>query len=162
MPTRSEIEVKVYTTHEHLDTCSIHDTYIWTWGCKPGNTAERTRAFSGNMQACLREGEFSAECEAGLAALNDVDDADEAGGLTGSFASKILDLCCDGVEITLPFFRDLLADKPVDSADAIRSLSEWSAGVAVGGEKGKKGGKNGGKMAWDGEADKFEFKTLRL
>ncbi|KAJ7476320.1 hypothetical protein B0H11DRAFT_1917538 [Mycena galericulata] len=52
---------------------------------------------------CLRVGKFSAECEAGLAALDDVDDADEAGGLTGSFASKILDLCCDGVEITLHF-----------------------------------------------------------
>ncbi|KAJ7466589.1 hypothetical protein B0H11DRAFT_1921777 [Mycena galericulata] len=83
------------------------------------------------MPGCLREGKFSAECEAELAALNDVDDADEAGGLTGSFSSKILDLCCDGVKITLPFFRDLLADNPVDSADAIRSLSEWSAGVAV-------------------------------
>lgn len=90
------------------------------------------------------EGKFSAECEAELAALNDVDDADEAGSLTGSFASKILDLCCDGVEITLPFFRDLLADNPVDSSDAIRSLSEWSAGVAVDGEKGKKGEKNCG------------------
>ncbi|KAJ7429123.1 hypothetical protein B0H11DRAFT_1945827 [Mycena galericulata] len=106
---------------------------------------------------CLREGKFSAECEAGLAALNDVDDADEAGGLTSSFASKILDLCCDGIEITLPFFRDLLADKPVDSADAIRSLSEWSTGVAVDDEKGKKEKKTAGKTAWDGEADKLEF-----
>ncbi|KAJ7501966.1 hypothetical protein B0H11DRAFT_1907882 [Mycena galericulata] len=96
---------------------------------------------------CLREGKFSAECEAGLAALNDIDDADEAGGLTGSFASKILDLCCDGVEIALPSFRDLLADKPVDSANAIQSLSEWSAGVAVDGEKVKKGGKTAGKTA---------------
>ncbi|KAJ7437213.1 hypothetical protein B0H11DRAFT_1936116 [Mycena galericulata] len=38
-------------------------------------------------------------------------------------------------------FGDLLADKLVDSADAIRSLSEWSAGVAVDSEKGKKGEK---------------------
>ncbi|KAJ7450717.1 hypothetical protein B0H11DRAFT_1928121 [Mycena galericulata] len=114
------------------------------------------------MPGCLQEGKFSAECEAELAALNDVDDADEAGGLTGSFSSKILDLCCDGVEITLPFFRDLLADNPVDSADAIRSLSEWSAGVAVDGEKGEKGGKTAGKTAWDGEADKLEFLTLCL
>ncbi|KAJ7438025.1 hypothetical protein B0H11DRAFT_1935555 [Mycena galericulata] len=38
-------------------------------------------------------------------------------------------------------FGDLLADKLVDSADAIRSLSEWSAGVAVDSEKGKKGKK---------------------
>ncbi|KAJ7779379.1 hypothetical protein DFH07DRAFT_765665 [Mycena maculata] len=108
---------------------------------------------------CLREGKFSAECEVELAALNDVDDADEAGGLTGSFSSKILDLCFDGVEITLPFFRDSLPDNPVDSADA---LSEWSAGVAVDGEKGKKGGKTAGKTAWDGEANKLEFLTLCL
>ncbi|KAJ7443400.1 hypothetical protein B0H11DRAFT_1931769 [Mycena galericulata] len=38
-------------------------------------------------------------------------------------------------------FGDLLADKLVDSADAIRSLSKWSAGVAVDSEKGKKGEK---------------------
>ncbi|KAJ7493042.1 hypothetical protein B0H11DRAFT_1911478 [Mycena galericulata] len=106
---------------------------------------------------CLREGKFSDECEAGLVVLNDADDADDAGGLTGSFASKILDLCCDGVEITLPFFRDWLADKPVDSADAIRSLSEWSAEVTVDGEKGKKGGKAPSKTASDGEANKLEF-----
>ncbi|KAJ7508054.1 hypothetical protein B0H11DRAFT_1902365 [Mycena galericulata] len=97
---------------------------------------------------------FTPECEVGLAALNDVDDADESDGLTGSFASKTLDLRRDGVDITLPFFRDLLADKPVDGADAIRSLSEWSAGGAVDGEKGKK---TAGKTAWDGEADKLEF-----
>ncbi|KAJ7883637.1 hypothetical protein B0H14DRAFT_3857252 [Mycena olivaceomarginata] len=56
----------------------------------------------------------------------------------------------DGVDITLPFFRDLLSDKPIDGADAIRSIGEGS----------KSGGKAKNKASstvWDGEAEKIAF-----
>ncbi|KAJ7272345.1 hypothetical protein C8J57DRAFT_1467809 [Mycena rebaudengoi] len=54
--------------------------------------------------------------------------------------------------ITLPFFRDLLTDKPVDGANKVMSLSNWS-GTAI--NSGGNGTQSGGKISWDGEAEKM-------
>ncbi|KAJ7789013.1 hypothetical protein B0H14DRAFT_2627683 [Mycena olivaceomarginata] len=64
------------------------------------------------------------ECEAGLAALNAVDSDEDIS--SSSLYSTELEQRRDGVDITLPFFRDLLSDKPIDGADAIRSIGEGS------------------------------------
>ncbi|KAJ7252498.1 hypothetical protein C8J57DRAFT_1474148 [Mycena rebaudengoi] len=49
------------------------------------------------------------------------------------------------------FFRDLLTDKPVDGANKVTSLSNWS-GTAI--DSGGNGTQSGGKISWDGEAEK--------
>ncbi|KAJ7841711.1 hypothetical protein B0H14DRAFT_3140133 [Mycena olivaceomarginata] len=88
------------------------------------------------------------ECEAGLAALNAVDSDEDIS--SSSLYSTELEQRQDGVDITLPFFRDLLSDKPIDGADAIRSIGEGS----------KSGGKAKNKASstvWDGEAEKIAF-----
>ncbi|KAJ7227540.1 hypothetical protein C8J57DRAFT_1534991 [Mycena rebaudengoi] len=41
---------------------------------------------------------------------------------TGSVVPTIFPLRRDGVDITLPFFRDLLTDKPVDSANKVTNF----------------------------------------
>ncbi|KAJ7844214.1 hypothetical protein B0H14DRAFT_2585282 [Mycena olivaceomarginata] len=46
-------------------------------------------------------------------------------------ASTTLEVRRNGVDITLPFFRDLLSDKPVQGADTIHGLAGWSEGSAV-------------------------------
>ncbi|KAJ6563114.1 hypothetical protein DFH09DRAFT_1082603 [Mycena vulgaris] len=56
------------------------------------------------------------ECQAGLEVPNAVDDDEDDSPPAG-------DVLCDGVDIQLSFFRDLLADKPIERADAIRSLA---------------------------------------
>ncbi|KAJ6614999.1 hypothetical protein B0H10DRAFT_2042852 [Mycena sp. CBHHK59/15] len=50
--------------------------------------------------------------------------------------------------------KDLLADKPIEGADAIRSLANWSKGGEVNGERGKKAMHH---TVWDGEAEKVVF-----
>jgi hypothetical protein len=59
----------------------------------------------------------------------------------------------NGVDITLPFFRDLLSDKPVQGADPIHGLAGWSEGSAGGVGKGKKRANT----VWDEEAEKNVF-----
>ncbi|KAJ6540174.1 hypothetical protein DFH09DRAFT_1396360 [Mycena vulgaris] len=66
--------------------------------------------------------QVSDDCEAGLAAVNEIDDSSESGPPLGSLA---FDIERDGVDITIPFFRDCLSDEPVPGADEIRSLSTW-------------------------------------
>jgi hypothetical protein len=83
-----------------------------------------------------------------LAALNAVDSDEDIS--SSSLYSTELEQRRDGVDITLPFFRDLLSDKPIDGADAIRSIGEDS----------KSGGKAKNKASstvWDGEAEKIAF-----
>lgn len=60
----------------------------------------------------------------------------------------------DGVDTRLAFFRDLLSDKPVQGADAIRSLADWSDDTAVDSQSGRKAV---AKRTWDGEAEKVVF-----
>ncbi|KAJ6631857.1 hypothetical protein B0H10DRAFT_1937612 [Mycena sp. CBHHK59/15] len=60
----------------------------------------------------------------------------------------------DSVNIQLPLFRDLLADKPVEGVDAIWSLEDWSEDVVVDAQSGRKATK---KKTWDGEAEKLVF-----
>ncbi|KAJ6563615.1 hypothetical protein DFH09DRAFT_1315336 [Mycena vulgaris] len=64
--------------------------------------------------------QVSDDCEAGLAAVNEIDDSSESGSPLGSLA---FDIERDGVNITIPFFRDCLSDEPVPGADEIRSSS---------------------------------------
>ncbi|KAJ7244451.1 hypothetical protein C8J57DRAFT_1363851 [Mycena rebaudengoi] len=81
----------------------------------------------------------------GDSALSDLDDSD---------VEATIPLWCDGVDITLPFFRDLLTDKPVDGANKVTSLSNWS-GTAI--DSGGNGTRRGGEISWDGEAEKMVF-----
>ncbi|KAJ7673239.1 ribonuclease H-like domain-containing protein [Mycena polygramma] len=90
------------------------------------------------------------ECEAGLSALNDAE-PDDDDVLAIEDASKSLHTRRDGIDITLPFFRDLLADTPVAGAETIRSLSDWSAKAT------DNGGKTSRRVIWDNEAAKMSF-----
>ncbi|KAJ7208409.1 hypothetical protein C8J57DRAFT_1734064 [Mycena rebaudengoi] len=101
---------------------------------------------------------FTPECEAGLAALNSAltdDSGDSAlSDLDDLDMEATIPLRRDGVDITLPFFRDLLTDKPVDGANKVTSLSIWS-GTAI--DSGGNGTRSGGKISWDEEAEKMVF-----
>ncbi|KAJ6560727.1 hypothetical protein B0H10DRAFT_1966841 [Mycena sp. CBHHK59/15] len=93
------------------------------------------------------------ECQAGLEALNAVEDNQDEDQSPHPPAQKELEVHRDGVDIRLPFFRDLLADTPVQGATAIQSLADWSSdGIA----QDKSGGTSAGK-AWDVEAEKIVF-----
>ncbi|KAJ7795907.1 hypothetical protein B0H14DRAFT_3158308 [Mycena olivaceomarginata] len=94
---------------------------------------------------------FTPECEAGLEALNA--DADHE-KVTIADALTTLEARCNGVDITLPFSRDLLSDKPVQGADAIHGLAGWSEGSAGGVGKGKK---QANTAVWNKEAKKIVF-----
>jgi hypothetical protein len=78
---------------------------------------------------------FTPECEAGLEALNVNADHEK---VTIPDASTTLEVRHNGIDVTLPFFRDLLSEKPVQGADAIHGLAGWSEGSAGGVGKGKK------------------------
>ncbi|KAJ7719512.1 ribonuclease H-like domain-containing protein [Mycena metata] len=100
---------------------------------------------------------LSPQCEAGLEALHDTDpseDDDNTALPIPNNSSTILDTRRDGVSITLPYFRDLLADVPVVGANAICSLADWSGEVSAGSSR---QGRAAGKKAWDGEAEKMGF-----
>ncbi len=58
------------------------------------------------------------------------------------------------MDITLPYFRDLLSDKPIVGVDAIGSLADWSeqAEGTIG-----KGKKAAGNTTWEGEVDLLTF-----
>ncbi|KAJ6599657.1 hypothetical protein B0H10DRAFT_2231148 [Mycena sp. CBHHK59/15] len=90
------------------------------------------------------------ECQAGLEALNA--EADDLAA--GTSADTTLAVFRDGVDIRLPFFRDLLAEKPIPGADTIRSLAEWSVDGSV---EGQKSTTVAGKKIWDGAAQKIKF-----
>ncbi|KAJ6556757.1 hypothetical protein DFH09DRAFT_1084461 [Mycena vulgaris] len=85
---------------------------------------------------------------------NAVDDDEDDNPPAGAVSQTTLNVLLDGVDIWLPFFRDLLADKPIEGADAIRSLANWSEDV-VGGVQGDR--KAAGKKIWDGEVEKLVF-----
>ncbi|KAJ6545840.1 hypothetical protein DFH09DRAFT_1321376 [Mycena vulgaris] len=72
--------------------------------------------------------QVSDDCEAGLAAVNEIDDSPESGSPLDSLA---FDIERDAVDITILFFYDCLSDEPVPGADEIRSLSIW-VGTSVG------------------------------
>jgi len=101
----------------------------------------------------LQKNTRTAASEAGLEALNTVDppDAPSASFLTGTTS---IGSHQGGVDITLPFFRDLLADKPIPGANAIGSLSNWSEQAAGTADKDKK---TVGNTTWDGEAATLTF-----
>ncbi|KAJ7307791.1 ribonuclease H-like domain-containing protein [Mycena albidolilacea] len=88
------------------------------------------------------------ECEVGLAVLNAVDSDEDIS--SSSLYSTELEQRRDGVDITLPFFGDLLSDKPIDGADAIRSIGE-------GRKSGRKAKNKASSTVWDGEAEKIAF-----
>jgi hypothetical protein len=94
---------------------------------------------------------FTPEWEAGLEALNANADHEK---VTITDASTTLEVRRNGVDITLPFFRDLLSEKPVQGADAIHSLAGCSKGSAGGVGKGKK---RANTTVWDEEAPKIIF-----
>ncbi|KAJ6503049.1 hypothetical protein DFH09DRAFT_1441045 [Mycena vulgaris] len=94
------------------------------------------------------------ECQAGLEVPNAVDDDEDDSPPAGAVSQTTLNVLRDGVDIRLPFFRDLLADKPIEGADAIRSLADWSEDV-VGGVQGHR--KAAVKKIWDGEVEKLVF-----
>jgi phage baseplate assembly protein gpV len=87
-------------------------------------------------------------------------DSDHTGKVVSvSVAVETIATSCNSVDIIAPFFRDLLADSPVQGADAIRSLAEWSGGSAGSGGSAKTAT---GSTSWDREAEKWPFKYLCL
>ncbi|KAJ6628147.1 hypothetical protein B0H10DRAFT_2184924 [Mycena sp. CBHHK59/15] len=96
----------------------------------------------------------SAACELGLAAVNTVDPKHTTSSTSATLVATSISSKHDGVDITAPFFRDLLADKPSSSANAIGSLADWSERVLGSTEKGKKTARN---TMWEGEVDALEF-----
>ncbi|KAF8175066.1 hypothetical protein K438DRAFT_1939776 [Mycena galopus ATCC 62051] len=71
---------------------------------------------------------FTPECEAGLAVLNAADSNHSGEVDSIFFGAETIATSRDGVDITVPFFKDLLANSPVEGADAIRNLADWSGG----------------------------------
>ncbi|KAJ7857152.1 hypothetical protein B0H14DRAFT_3448124 [Mycena olivaceomarginata] len=99
---------------------------------------------------------YSSECEARLAALDSMNDdvGSDNAPPPGSVSLSTLPLDRDGVDIRLPFLRDLLSDKLLEGADVIRSLGEWSGncGLDI-----RTAGKAAGATVWDAEAELITF-----
>jgi phage baseplate assembly protein gpV len=86
-------------------------------------------------------------------------DSDHTGKVVSvSVAVETIATSHNSVDITAPFFREL-ADSPVQGADAIRSVAEWSGGSAGSGGSAKTAT---GSTSWDREAEKWPFKCLCL
>jgi hypothetical protein len=95
------------------------------------------------------------ECQAGLDALNSVNDDLHNSILAGSTPYQpTLESHRDGVDIRLPFFKDLLSEKPVEGADSIRSLGDWTGIGVVDAPNGRKAAT---KKVWDAAAEKIVF-----
>ncbi|KAJ7241185.1 ribonuclease H-like domain-containing protein [Mycena rebaudengoi] len=94
---------------------------------------------------------FTPEYEAGLAALNSAL-TDDSGD------SALSDLDDSDVEAN-SIAADLLTDKPVDGANKVSSLSSWS-GTAI--DSGGNGTRSGGKISWDGEAEKMASRFKKM
>ncbi|KAJ6603173.1 hypothetical protein B0H10DRAFT_2440555 [Mycena sp. CBHHK59/15] len=94
--------------------------------------------------------QVSDDCEAGLAAVNEIDNSSESGSPLGSLA---FDIERDGVDITIPFFRDCLSDEPVPGADEIRSLSTW---VGTSGKTASRA-KPAARLKFGGEVEELDF-----
>ncbi|KAJ7256435.1 hypothetical protein C8J57DRAFT_1473059 [Mycena rebaudengoi] len=93
------------------------------------------------------------ECQAGLEALDSVNDDFHNSILAGSTPYQpTLESHRDGVDIRLPFFKDLLSDKPVEGADSIRSLGDWTGIGVVDAPNGRKAAT---KKVWDAAAEKI-------
>ncbi|KAJ6557854.1 hypothetical protein B0H19DRAFT_1261441 [Mycena capillaripes] len=90
----------------------------------------------------------TAACEDSLAAVKFLDPDDTAPTTSPSFAETEINSRRDSVDITLPFFRDLLLDKPIPSAHEIGSLGDWQETAAGGAKSGKKAA---GSLMWQGE-----------
>ncbi|KAJ7613363.1 hypothetical protein DFH06DRAFT_1370699 [Mycena polygramma] len=76
---------------------------------------------SGATEVEVPDAQVTDDAEAGLAALNDTDGACISPPRAVHFATQN-----NGVDITIPFFRDLLSDTPLTGADQVRSLSSWT------------------------------------
>ncbi|KAJ6527844.1 hypothetical protein DFH09DRAFT_1285604 [Mycena vulgaris] len=92
--------------------------------------------------------------EVGLEALNTIDPPDASSSSFTAVGATSIDSHNDGVDITLPFFRDLLADKPIPGANMIQSLADWSEKTSGSDHKGKKAA---GNTTWQGEVAMLEF-----
>ncbi|KAJ7192192.1 hypothetical protein GGX14DRAFT_406591 [Mycena pura] len=136
---RLELEAAIWVSSLDKNKLNFNPPY----GCPPGSSGAKRWNYRGfpshpNASRGLQ----------GLDVLNAVDEPEPA-GITTSVASSDLDLRRDGIGITLPFFRDLLADRPVGGASW--SLSE---GVDRGVQNSHKAA---GKMVWDMAAEKWKF-----
>ncbi|KAJ6522803.1 hypothetical protein DFH09DRAFT_1330392 [Mycena vulgaris] len=96
----------------------------------------------------------TAASEAGLEALNTIDSPDAPSSSSTAVGATSIDSHNDGVDITLPFFRDLLADKPIPGANVIQSLADWSEKASGSDDKGKKAA---GNTTWQGEVAMLKF-----
>jgi hypothetical protein len=83
-----------------------------------------------------------------------VDDVETQHPTVSSNSQLTLATHRDSIDTRLAFFRDLLSDKPVQGADTIRSLADWSDDTAVDSQSGRKAVV---KRTWDGEAEKVVF-----
>lgn len=98
---------------------------------------------------------FTPETEDGLSALNTDDTEDSEDDPPNHFLQPTtLRAHRDGVDITLPFFRDLLSDTPVQGANTIRSLPDWSGAGETNAEAAREAP---GQAVWDGEAESMVF-----
>ncbi|KAJ6543470.1 hypothetical protein B0H10DRAFT_1970404 [Mycena sp. CBHHK59/15] len=93
-------------------------------------------------------------CEAGLAAVNLVEADDATSSTLPQFTDTTISSRRDGVDIRLPFFHDVLSDKPIPGANEIRSLADWSERATGSTEAGKKAA---GDLTWEGEVETLVF-----
>ncbi|KAJ6499800.1 hypothetical protein DFH09DRAFT_1072169 [Mycena vulgaris] len=86
----------------------------------PESIPMRSPQFHGLVITCPRPSHLNVRLEV----PNAVDDDEDASPPAGAVSQTTLNVLPDGVHIRLPFFRDLLADKPIEGADAIWSLAD--------------------------------------
>ncbi|KAJ6608146.1 hypothetical protein B0H10DRAFT_2227168 [Mycena sp. CBHHK59/15] len=98
---------------------------------------------------------FTPETEDGLSVLNTNNNEDSDDDPPNHFLQPMtLRAQRDGVDITLPFFRDLLLDTPAQGANTLRGLPEWSGTGETNTEAAREAP---GKAVWDGEAENMVF-----
>ncbi|KAJ7768772.1 hypothetical protein B0H14DRAFT_2632850 [Mycena olivaceomarginata] len=68
----------------------------------------------------------TAASDAGLTALNAENPPDPSSNTFSGLSATSIDSHHDGVDITLPFFRDLLSNKPIAGASLVGSLANWA------------------------------------
>ncbi|KAK6987730.1 DUF659 family protein [Favolaschia claudopus] len=92
--------------------------------------------------------------EAGLEAMNAALDQQASEPEPDVFRETSIASHRDGVDISLPYFRDLLSDKPITGADTVGSLWNWAERDAGDGEKRGRAARN---TTWEGELNTLSF-----
>ncbi|KAJ7440035.1 hypothetical protein FB451DRAFT_1191822 [Mycena latifolia] len=118
----------------------------------PKDPSPMDTAAAPNPDDPLSAAQVTEDCEAGLEAVNEANETSQPGSLLPG--SLVFDIELDGVDISMPFFRDCLSDVPVDGADNIKSLSTWAV---TSGKKGSKSAQPAPTMKFGGKVEELNF-----